>query len=125
MRLEVIEFKVKDGEVICNDSEWVYVWVDPSASVVIKVGATWLHPAARAEKHLKSEKTSSANVTAFRIPDGINRQHVKVALIDQLRKANRLSEELFREALKAEKVLASSNEHRIASEIYQALFQAD
>jgi hypothetical protein len=76
------------------------------------VGATWMHPAARAELHLHGEDpqarivgTHLANagialqesmlILAFAVPNQINRQAAKLALIATLADRHMLSERYF------------------------------
>lgn len=51
----LVTFSVQDGEIVSPAAGWVYVWRETGVGdrAVIYVGATALHPVARAEKHLR------------------------------------------------------------------------
>ena len=50
----------------------------------MKLGATWLHPAARAEKHLRERDEEDAQISAFRVPKTLDRSKVRDALASKL-----------------------------------------
>ncbi|MDP3891249.1 hypothetical protein [Nocardioides sp.] len=54
-----LEFTIRDGHPI-DGPGWVYVWLLDGR--VLYVGATWVHPAARAELHLSNENADPRSV---------------------------------------------------------------
>lgn len=68
---EMIEVLVRDGHVTLNQA-FVYCWLHPRDQTIMFVGATWLHPAARAELHLHGDDPAARIVGAHLEPLGIS-----------------------------------------------------
>jgi ribosomal-protein-alanine N-acetyltransferase len=79
-----IDFAVLNGEVVMPDTSWVYLWQKPGSKQIEKIGATWLHPAARTEKRLRETDEEDAQVSAFRVPKTLDRSKIRDALIQKL-----------------------------------------
>ena len=110
MKPEMLVLQIKDGHVDAEQS-CIYCWLHPLDHKVIYVGATWMHPIARAELHLHSndpnarivgEHLSEASVglenlsiLSFSVPDSMKRKRLKIGLINQLAENNLLSELYF------------------------------
>ncbi len=105
---KVIEFEVVDGEILVAGAGWVYVWIVNQPARVIYVGATGLHPAARAEKHLRDPDADvgrirgryeamggniaqSHTVKAIQLPSTARRGAVKFRVAWLLKEAEMLS----------------------------------
>jgi hypothetical protein len=100
---ELLVLRVRNGEV-ADAGSWVYAWV--GASGVVYVGATALPPAARTWLHLHHEDPNvgrlrarypdsgheELDVIALRLPDGVDRQQVKHAVVRLLGERGLLSE---------------------------------
>ena len=93
-----LKFLVRNGHVATEDS-WIYVWLHQKQ--IIYIGATWLHPMARAEVHFHGQTEEirvvraglekaginlddEFTVLAFPVPAGLDRQTLKRCLIDAL-----------------------------------------
>lgn len=64
---QVETFRVERGEVVAAGAGWVYAWREDAAAgraAVVYVGATGLHPAARAEKHLRDPGPTVGRIRA-------------------------------------------------------------
>jgi len=99
----VLVLRVRGGEV-ADAGSWVYAWV--GAEGVVYVGATGLHPATRTWLHLHdddpnvgrlrarypSSATEELDVVALRLPEGVDRQEVKHAVVARLGERGLLSE---------------------------------
>ena len=111
MNIKPLTLKIKKGHVTL-EKQYVYCWFQESASQTFYVGATWIHPAARAALHLHAsdddarivgikleEQGISLNepmlILAFALPGGLNRKEAKVALISSLAEQNLLSSNYF------------------------------
>lgn len=69
-----LSFEIRNGQIAQPNTDWVYVWKELSSEgKIVRVGATWLHPAARAEKHVRERDPGAVDVVAFRVPAGIDR----------------------------------------------------
>jgi ribosomal-protein-alanine N-acetyltransferase len=79
-----IDFAVSNGEVVIPNASWVYLWQKPGSKQFEKIGATWLHPAARTEKRLRETDEEDAQVSAFRVPKTLDRSKIRDALIQKL-----------------------------------------
>lgn len=79
-----LDFSILNGEVVVASASWVYVWQNPVTKQIVKLGATWLHPAARAEKHLRERDEEDAQISAFRVPKALDRSKVRDALASKL-----------------------------------------
>lgn len=79
-----IDFAVSNGEVVIPNTSWVYLWQKPGSKQFEKIGATWLHPAARTEKRLRERDEEDAHVSAFRVPKTLDRSKIRDALIQKL-----------------------------------------
>ena len=79
-----IDFAVSNGEVVIPNASWVYLWQKPGSKQFEKIGATWLHPAARTEKRLRERDEEDAHVSAFRVPKTLDRSKIRDALIQKL-----------------------------------------
>jgi hypothetical protein len=107
----IISLRVVDGHV-AGEQMYVYCWQHPHDGKAMYVGATWLHPAARAELHLHGmeaearvvgEKLAPLGIDpkepltllAFPVPDGMERQECRRALIAQLAQTQDLSAAYF------------------------------
>jgi hypothetical protein len=100
---DLLVLRVRDGE-LAHAGSWVYAWV--GASGVVYVGATGLAPATRTWLHLHDEDpnvgrlraryphsaTEELDVIALRLPDGVDRQEVKHAVVTRLGERGLLSE---------------------------------
>jgi hypothetical protein len=100
---DLLVLRVRDGEV-AEAGSWVYAWVGSSG--VVYVGATGLAPATRTWLHLHDEDpnvgrlrarypdsaSEQLDVIALRLPDGIDRQEVKHAVVTRLGERGLLSE---------------------------------
>ena len=100
---ELLVLQVRQGE-LQGSGSWVYAWL--GAAGVIYVGATGLHPATRTWLHLTDEDpnvgrvrarypgwdTEEVDVIALRLPEGIDRQEVKHAVVTRLGERGLLSE---------------------------------
>lgn len=107
-RIDIVEVQVRDGHVTLKQS-YVYCWFHPHEATVVYVGATWLHPAARAELHLHSSDpevrvvgdwlaragiaaTTPMRVLAFHVPSSLDRQAARMDLIAALAQEHMLSD---------------------------------
>ncbi|NNG38566.1 hypothetical protein HJ588_04650 [Flexivirga sp. ID2601S] len=110
--IESETWHIRDGELVGEPPDsWIYVWrlpegADPRADVLF-VGATnaapalrtWLHlhssdkEAGRVAKRFPRIATEPADVYAFRVPVGMERPHVKHALLHALSDAGRIAPE--------------------------------
>jgi hypothetical protein len=100
---DLLVLQVRHGEV-ADAGSWVYAWV--GASGVVYVGATGLAPATRTWLHLNDEDPNVGrlrarypdtaheefDVIALRLPDGVDRQEVKHAVVTGLDERGLLSE---------------------------------
>jgi hypothetical protein len=100
---DLLVLRVRDGEV-ADAGSWVYAWV--GASGVVYVGATGLAPATRTWLHLHDEDPNvgrlrtrypdsaheEVDVIALRLPEGVDRQEVKHAVVTRLGERGLLSE---------------------------------
>jgi predicted amino acid dehydrogenase len=108
---EILKFSVKQGHVT-DGQGYVYCWFHPQDKQVMYVGATWMHPAARAELHLHGideaarkvgshlqqagvDINEAMQVIAFVVPEQMNRQTAKNALIQTLHAEQKLSFSYF------------------------------
>jgi len=106
----VLKIRVEGGEIVGPAAGWVYAWSEEGvgAPSVIYVGATRLHPAARAEKHLRDpdprvgrlrarypaaggDLRSPLVLCAVEVPSGGRRDLVKAMVAWLLQRAGRLS----------------------------------
>lgn len=91
--MRVIEFCVSNDHPVAGPG-WVYAWIHDRR--ILYVGATWLHPAARAERHLHAEThdprslalrevvsglDSPPSIVATPVPPDLDRQAMKWSLI--------------------------------------------
>jgi len=91
--MEPMVFELGDGHPVAGPG-WVYAWIHERR--VFYIGATWLHPAARAERHLHGETDdprslgirelverweTSPVIVAVPVPPELDRQVMKRALI--------------------------------------------
>ncbi|HEY0734333.1 MAG TPA: hypothetical protein VGD69_05465 [Herpetosiphonaceae bacterium] len=107
--LDIVEVQVRDGHVTLEQA-YVYCWFHPHDATVVYVGATWLHPAARAELHLHGsdpevrvvgdwlaragiDATTPMRVLAFRVPSSLDRQAARIDLIGALAQEGWLSDD--------------------------------
>lgn len=96
--MDALEFRIEhDHPVASTDAGWVYAW--HADGHVHYIGATWLHPAVRAEAHLhadtddprslalraRAEGGTRFRIVAFAVPDGLDRARLKPALVDACR----------------------------------------
>lgn len=88
---KVLSFQIRDGEVVQPGLNWVYVWQAPDR--VVRVGATWLHPAARAAKHLTEKDPGSVDVVAFAVPGDVDRGRARDLLVQALIECGLLTSE--------------------------------
>jgi hypothetical protein len=100
---ELVVLRVREGEV-AESGSWVYAWVGREG--VVYVGATALHPATRTWLHLHDEDPNvgrlrarypdsarnELDVVALRLPEGVDRQEVKHAVVTRLGELGLLSE---------------------------------
>jgi hypothetical protein len=100
---ELLVLRVRDGEV-ADAGSWVYAWVGDSG--VVYVGATGLPPTTRTWLHLHDEDPNvgrlrarypdsareELDVLALRLPEGVDRQEVKHAVVTRLGERGLLSE---------------------------------
>jgi hypothetical protein len=99
---ELLVLRVREGE-LADAGSWVYAWV--GASGVVYVGATGLAPATRTWLHLHDEDPNvgrlrarypdsaheELDVIALRLPEGLDRQEVKHAVVTRLGERGLLS----------------------------------
>lgn len=91
--MRVIEFCLLNDHPVAGPG-WVYAWIHDRR--IFYIGATWLHPAARAERHLHAETQdprslairevvraldTSPSIVAVPVPSDLDRQAMKWALI--------------------------------------------
>lgn len=89
---KVLSFQIRDGEVVQPGLNWVYVWQAPGADGrIVRVGATWLHPAARTAKHLTEKDPGKVDVVAFAVPENIDRGRARDLLAQALEIRGRLT----------------------------------
>jgi hypothetical protein len=100
---DLLILRVRNGE-LADAGSWVYAWVGDTG--VVYVGATGLAPATRTWLHLHDEDpnvgrlkarypdsaTEELDVIALRLPDGVDRQEVKHAVVTRLGERGLLSE---------------------------------
>jgi ribosomal-protein-alanine N-acetyltransferase len=79
-----LDFAVLNGEIVVPQESWVYVWQKAGSKQIEKIGATWLHPAARAEKHLRERDEEDAMISSFRVPKSLDRSKIRDALSEKL-----------------------------------------
>ena len=108
---DLVELRMRDGHVTLEQS-YAYCWFHPDNATVLYVGATWLHPAARAELHLHGDDpqvrivgagleqagidaNAPMRILAFLVPSQLNRQEAKMDLIGALANERLLSEHYF------------------------------
>lgn len=92
--IEALSFSLADGHPV-DGPGWVYAWIHGRR--VLYVGATWLHPAARAERHLHAETDDprslalrevvgrlgeSPTIVGLPVPPPLERQASKASLIE-------------------------------------------
>lgn len=111
MKHDVMVVRVVEGHATL-DQPFVYCWLHPQEQTIIYVGATWLHPAARAELHLQGldpeARIVGENLTrlglglnqamkmlAFPVPQEWDRQTVRHHLIAALAREKSLSDVYF------------------------------
>ena len=79
---KVHSFSIRDREVVTPGLTWVYVWRSAGPdNQIVRVGATWLHPAARAVKHLTNGDPGNVEVIAFVVPADVDRGRAKDLLV--------------------------------------------
>ena len=82
---DIVSLEVRDGEVISAGTNWVYVWRETSdAATVVRIGSTWLHPAARTAKHVSETDPGKIDVVAFSVPEGVDRGRARDFLAQAL-----------------------------------------
>lgn len=86
-----ITFEIVDRQVTVLNECWVYLWFEKTTGKVTRVGATRLHPAARAEKHLQENDPGQVSVYAFRVPPEMDRAMIRDEFINLLKDKNRYS----------------------------------
>jgi hypothetical protein len=100
---DLLVLRVRDGT-IADAGSWVYAWV--GASGVVYVGATGLAPVTRTWLHLHDEDPNvgrlrarypdsaheELDVIALRLPEDVDRQEVKHAVLTRLGERGLLSE---------------------------------
>ena len=93
-RCSTLSFEIRDGEVVQPGVSWVYVWKEASAAAkIVRIGATWLHPAARAAKHVGEGNPGKIDVVAFAVPDGVDRGRARDFLAKALKESGCLAPE--------------------------------
>ncbi|HEY1014720.1 MAG TPA: hypothetical protein VGE07_18560 [Herpetosiphonaceae bacterium] len=108
---DVVEVTVRDGHATL-DRAFVYCWFHPADGSIMFVGATWLHPAARAELHLHGNDPAARIVgaqleplgispdaplrmLAFPVPAALDRQAARMDLIAALGREGLLAASYF------------------------------
>ena len=100
---DLLVLQVRLGE-LQDTGSWVYAWV--GAAGVVYVGATGFHPATRTWLHLTDEDPNvgrlrarypgwdkdELDVIALRLPEAVDRQEVKHAVVTRLGERGLLSE---------------------------------
>jgi len=91
--MEAMEFGLENGHPVAGPG-WVYAWIVDGR--IFYIGATWLHPAVRAEMHLHDEtedprslaireflnaSSAAPTIVAIPVPMGLDRKAMKDALI--------------------------------------------
>ncbi len=89
---DILHFEIRNGDVVQDGANWVYIWTRASQpEQIIRIGSTWLHPAARAAKHVAESDPGPTRVLAVKVPGDIDRGRVRDILAKDLKSLGRLA----------------------------------